>query len=87
MSEENEYDISDLITNATLQQPVEFQSAFDNLVLDRIRTAVENRKIEIAQAMYNNETPEDVETDIDNDEFGASDDQLENSGEQDGEES
>lgn len=87
MSEENKYDINDLVTSAALQQPVEFQSAFDDLVLDRIRTAVENRKIEIAQAMYNNETPEDIETDFDNDEFGASDEELGNSGEQDGEES
>jgi hypothetical protein len=87
MSEENKYDISDLITSATLQQPVEFQSAFDSLVLDRIKTAVENRKIEVAQSMYNNETPEDIETDINDDEFGASDVELENSGEQNGEES
>jgi hypothetical protein len=53
MSEDNKYGIEDLISNAVLQKPMEFQSAFNNIVIDRIRDAVENKKIEVAQQLYN----------------------------------
>jgi hypothetical protein len=82
MSEENKYDISDLITSAALQQPSEFQAAFDDLVIDRLRNAVEDRKVEIAQAMYRNDSPEDIETDDYNDEFGVENSEEEEYGEE-----
>lgn len=85
MTDDNKYTIKDLATNAALQKPVEFQSAFNDLVLDRIKTAVENKKIEIAQSMYN-EPPEDIETG-NNDEFGAGESELDTEEETNGEES
>jgi len=81
MSEENKYELGDMLNAAALQQPVEFQNAFNDILLDRINTAVENRKIEIAQTLYN-KPPEDFETDND-DEFGAGDLELDNSEEED----
>lgn len=81
MSEENKYGLEDLVTAAVMQQPVEFQNAFDDLVLGRIKSAVEDRKIEIAQTLYNR-PPEDFETDVNDDEFGAGDIELDNSEEE-----
>lgn len=84
----DKYELNDLISSAAMQEPLEFQNAFHDLVVDRIRTAVENKKVEIAQQMYNYEPPEDIETDENDDEFGASDTELENSEEElNGEES
>ena len=82
MSEENKYEISDLITSAAMQQPAEFQSAFNDLVLDRLRDAVENRKVEIAQSIYRNDSPEDIETGNNNDEFGVENSEEETNGEE-----
>lgn len=77
MSEDNKYEIKDLISAAVLQKPLEFETAFADIVTDRIRTAVENKKIEVAQQLYNYE-PE-VEND---DEFGAADTDIDNSEEE-----
>lgn len=85
---DNKYGLDDLISSAAMQEPLEFQNAFNDLVIDRIRTAVENKKIEIAQQMYNHVPPEDFETDENDDEFGAGESELENSEEEsDGEDS
>ena len=59
----NEYDISDLIVSAIEQKPNDFESAFNDLIVDRIRSAVEDKKIEIAQQMYGYE-PEEEELDV-----------------------
>jgi hypothetical protein len=56
---DNKYDINDLVVSALEQKPLEFETAFNDLIVDRIRTAVENKKVEIAQQMYNYE-PDDV---------------------------
>lgn len=77
MSEDNKYGINDLISAAVLQKPLEFETAFADIVTDRIRTAVENKKIEVAQQLYNYE-PE-AEND---DEFGAADADVDNSEEE-----
>lgn len=88
MSEENKYDLQSMINSAALQEPLEFQNAFSDQLLDRIRTAVEDKKVAIAQQMYNYVPPEDVETDENDDEFGAGDQELDNSEEKtDGENS
>lgn len=80
---DNKYDLEDLVIAASEQKPIEFEAAFDELVLDRIRTAVEDKKVQIAQQMYNYEPPEDeFETDENDDEFGAGDIELDNSEEE-----
>lgn len=72
MSEDNKYELNDLVVAALDQKPLDFEAAFNDLVVDRIRTAVENKKIEVAQQMYGYEPPEveDVEFE-NNDEFDA----------------
>jgi len=79
MSEENKYELDDLVTSAVMQKPLEFETAFNDLVIDRIRDAVENKKVEIAQQMYGYEPPEEY---YDYDEFGAEESELEHSGEE-----
>lgn len=57
--EDNKYEVEDLVINAFSQKPVEFETAFNDLMLDRIRAAVEEKKVSIAQQMYNYEAPEE----------------------------
>lgn len=58
-----EHDISDLIVSAIDQKPNDFEAAFNDLIIDRIRSAVEDKKIAIAQQMYGYE-PEEEELDV-----------------------
>jgi hypothetical protein len=44
--------MSDLVFSAFEQKPLDFETAFNDLVVDRIRDAVEQKKIDIAQQMY-----------------------------------
>jgi hypothetical protein len=53
MLEDDKYDVTDLIIHAAEQKPSEFESTFDSLLKDRLVSAVENRKQEIAQSMFN----------------------------------
>lgn len=80
---DNKYELDDLVVAAAQQKPIEFEAAFNDLVVDRIRTAIEDKKVQIAQQMYNYEPPVDeVETDENDDEFGAGDLELDNSEEE-----
>lgn len=78
MSEENKYELNDLVVAALDQKPMDFEAAFDDLIVDRIRTAVENKKIEIAQQMYDYDSEND-------DEFGEADFDTDSGEEEDGE--
>lgn len=60
MSEDNKYSLNDLIIATAEQKPTDFEAAFNNMIVDRIRDSIESRKVEIAQQMYNYE-PEPVE--------------------------
>ena len=77
MSEDNKYDIQDLVVAAVDQKPSNFEAAFNNIIIDRIRDAVENKKLEVAQQLYGYQ----VEPEND-DEFGAGDLELDNSEEE-----
>jgi hypothetical protein len=44
--------VSDLVISAIDQKPIDFENAFETLIVDRIRNAIENRKIEVAKQMY-----------------------------------
>ena len=52
---ENEISVQDLISLSYEQKPLEFQNAFDSLLANRIAIAVDNRKMEIAQSMFNDQ--------------------------------
>lgn len=58
---DNKYGLEDLVVSAIEQKPLEFETAFNDLIIDRIRSAVEDKKVQIAQQMYNYD-PEAEET-------------------------
>jgi hypothetical protein len=60
------YDMSDLVSAAAAQKPLDFETAFNDLIVDRIATAINDKKISVAQQMYgyttdNEETEEELE--------------------------
>lgn len=60
--DDNKYTLDDLVISAIQQKPVDFEQAFSELIVDRLHSAVETRKQEIAQNMFaTNET--DYESD------------------------
>ena len=61
MTEGNKYGIEDLISNAVDLKPLEFADAFNNLILDRLHTVIDNKKMEVAQQLYGYQ-PEQQET-------------------------
>ena len=44
--------VKDLISLSYEQKPIEFQDAFNALVMDRVVQAVDQRKLQVAQAMF-----------------------------------
>lgn len=60
MTDDNKYEMNDLVIAALEQKPTDFEAAFNDLIVDRIATAIEDKKVAIAQQMYgyNAEEPE-----------------------------
>jgi hypothetical protein len=50
---EIEYTLSDLMKFSSHKEPIEFKSAFDQLITQKIEQEIDNRKVEIAQHMFN----------------------------------
>lgn len=72
----------DIIKAALDQDAVEVQKTVADLMLDKIRDAVEDRKAELAQQYFNAAYPElndeeDVDVDLDDDELDEFDDDSE----------
>jgi len=57
-------DITDLLGLAIDKNPVDFADAFDAILRDKAMTALENKRIELAQSIYG-----EPETDDSSDEF------------------
>jgi hypothetical protein len=55
MTEDDKYNVIDLVSNARDQKPTEFEDTFNSLITDKIRSAIETRKQEIATSMFNHE--------------------------------
>jgi len=49
---ETEAKIVDLINFSSKQKPIEFEATFKELIQDRVASAIDNKKIEIAKTMY-----------------------------------
>ncbi len=50
---DNKYDLEDLVVAAADSKPADFESVFDDIITGRIRAAVEDKKVQIAQQLYN----------------------------------
>lgn len=62
--DDNKYTTDDLVVSAIQQKPVEFENIFGSLMVDRLQAAVEARKQEIAQTMFNPADEESIETEV-----------------------
>lgn len=52
MDDNNKYDVSDLVVSALEQRPLDFENAFNDLIIDRLQAQIQDKKIAIAQQMY-----------------------------------
>ena len=59
---EIEYRLADLINFSSSQKPVEFADAFKSIITDRISSAIEAQKANIAKSIFN-DGPEDEDDD------------------------
>ena len=60
MTENNKYNINDLIASTLEQKPIDFENAFRDVLVDKLNDAIAAKKIEIAQRIYSNDN--EVET-------------------------
>jgi hypothetical protein len=52
MTDNNKYEMGDLVIAAAQQKPLDFEAAFNDLIVDRIANAINDKKIAVAQQMY-----------------------------------
>ena len=57
----DKYDIRDLIAASVNEKPAEFESIFQDLIKSRLNDAVETRKQDVAQSMFNGSEEESEE--------------------------
>jgi len=77
MSDDNKYTIGDLVYHTATQEPVDFANAFNSLMLDRVNAAIEDRKNEIAQGMFDQPDDQEESDDDEDDVVWAEDDEEE----------
>lgn len=58
MEEDNKYTVNDLVMFSAEQKPLDFRQAFDDLIVSKLQAAIDNKKLEIAQTMFNS-SPEE----------------------------
>lgn len=58
--------IDDLLGFAIDKNPIDFATAFDNIVREKAATALENKRIELAQAIYGADGEDEDEDQVDN---------------------
>ena len=63
MDDNNKYDVSDLVVSALEQRPLDFENAFNDLIIGRLQTQIQDKKIAIAQQMYGYEPEAEAEPD------------------------
>lgn len=58
---DDKYDIKDLIATSVEGKPTDFENVFNSIIVDRISDAVELKKQEVAQSMFNGSQEESEE--------------------------
>lgn len=61
-------DIKSLVGNVLDQQPLDFQNNFQDVILNRIQTLVNDRKIELAKTLYKDVPEEEIENNTEEEE-------------------
>jgi len=67
-----EYRVADLINFSSNQKPVEFANAFEYILQDKLASAIETKKMEIAQHALNGQSQ-----DLEHDEEEYNDEEIE----------
>lgn len=66
MDDENIYTVTDLLTLAHDQKPIDFEDAFKGIMANKMMAAIDARKIEIASSLYSadeeTDEAEEIET-------------------------
>lgn len=57
---DKEFTIDDMVSAARSDSPSDFQSAFNNVILDKIADAIEAKKVELAKNYFNYEDAEET---------------------------
>lgn len=55
------YDITDLIAFSSQQRPAEFEAAFNDIISSKLETAINDKKIKVAQRMFNKIEQEEID--------------------------
>lgn len=61
----DKYDINDLVNAAVSQKPIDFNNVFNDIIVSKIENAISNKKLELAQNMFNNSYEDDFNTEED----------------------
>ena len=61
-----QYTLADLVRFSSDQKPIEFEDAFNSMISSKIETAINSKKIEVAQAMFN-PSLDRIETEVEED--------------------
>lgn len=56
-----DYELQDLINAALEQKPVDFEAAFGDLLVSKLHNKINDKKLEIAQQLFNPHYGEDVD--------------------------
>ena len=67
-------DVTDLLTHAVNKSPVEFADAFNDLMQQKARDAVEAHRVTLAQSIYNSADEDEDEDVVDNEGIPVDDD-------------
>jgi len=79
---DNEYNITDLISLSFDQKPVDFQNAFNSIMSDKLSAAIDDKKLEVAQTMFNYDDEEiDDESEQEDQDQEEDESEEENNGE------
>jgi hypothetical protein len=52
MTDNNKYSTLDLISAALEQKPIDFENAFNDILVNKLNDAIAIKKVEIAQGIY-----------------------------------
>jgi hypothetical protein len=67
MDNETTFSVQNLVKYSYEQKPVEFEQTFNSLLSDKIASAIDARKLEVAQSMFNDYSEEEINTEQESD--------------------
>lgn len=63
-----DYELQDLVNAALEQKPLDFEAAFGDLLVSRLHNKINDKKLEIAQQLFNPHYGEDADEDLEQEE-------------------